>query len=206
MVPPTKPLQFEKLRGKKEASLVDKSSFSSWLHTAAGGLTCHRRIQPLIHLCFPLVFLNFTHSSRAITESEVGLLSAQKACAWPVQPEANSVMWEPWKSPALLTGRQKRRICHFSKNAAMFVCLRFAFRHFLVSYFLPFHSPFQSTPLSKKKKKKDPKNKKTPANPPPNLSACPSASQRSGACPLSLSLSQSAVRIKHLSRWSSFRP
>lgn len=70
-----KPLQFEKkLRGKKEASLVDKSSFSSWLHTAAGGLTCHGRIQPLIHLCFPQVFLNFTRSSRATTKSEPALL------------------------------------------------------------------------------------------------------------------------------------
>lgn len=58
--------------GKKEASLVDKSSFSSWLHTAAGGLTCHRRIQPLIHLCFPQVFLNFTQMGRSITASEPG--------------------------------------------------------------------------------------------------------------------------------------
>lgn len=64
----------QKTDRKKGVSLVDKSSFSSWLHTAAGGLTCHRRIQPLIYLCFPLVFLNFTHSSRAITESELGFL------------------------------------------------------------------------------------------------------------------------------------
>lgn len=155
---------------------MDKSSFSSWLHTAAGGLTCHRRIQPLIHLCFPQVFLNFTHRSRATTEREPGFLSAQKACAWPVQPKAMFCDLRATKSPVSFDCSRRKRNLSFP-NAGAFVHLpvllgvtstSLSFFHF--SLFL------RTLP-------------KSTATPPPRLSACPSASQRSCACPFTLFLS-----------------
>lgn len=69
---------------------MDKSSFSSWLHTAAGGLTCHGRIQALIHLCFPQVFLNFTHGVKPIAKTEADLYVSPEgtcmACPAPGKP------------------------------------------------------------------------------------------------------------------------
>lgn len=118
LFPLPKPLQFKKNWRKKEASLVDKSSFSSWLHTAAGGLTCHRRIQPLIHLCFPQVFLNFTHRSRAITESEPGFLCQTRRHVFGLSSLRQcSVIWEPQSCTCPLIATDKSIICHFQKQA-----------------------------------------------------------------------------------------
>lgn len=129
---------------------MDKSSFSSWLHTAAGGLTCHGRIQPLIHLCFPQVFLNFTHGGGAITESKAASFPCQgggemkkekkKTRAWPVQPEANSLIREPRSRRFVFSlfdcdrGR-KGGICHFQTSARLFT-LQFGFELLLLHLLL----------------------------------------------------------------------
>lgn len=133
----------QKTERKKGVSLVDKSSFSSWLHTAAGGLTCHRRIQPLIYLCFPQVFLNFTHSSRAISESEPGFLCQPRRRVHGLS-SLRQIGWSESHRAAHLfalclavTGR--RRICHFQ---AYLFTFQFRFeplpqRHLRSSHFPP---------------------------------------------------------------------
>lgn len=136
LFPLPKPLQFKKNWRKKEASLVDKSSFSSWLHTAAGGLTCHRRIQPLIHLCFPQVFLNFTHRSRAITESEPGFLCQTRRHVFGLSsPRQCSVIWEPQSRTCPLIATDKSIICHFQTKAHLFT---FQLLHWVTSESLSF--------------------------------------------------------------------
>lgn len=114
---------------------MDKSSFSSWLHTAAGGLTCHGRIQPLIHLCFPRVFLNFTHGAGAITESEPAFpCQPTKTRAWPVQPEASPLIWEPRSRQFVFSlfdcDREKKGNLSFSKRRHICSPSSFALSHF----------------------------------------------------------------------------
>ncbi len=81
-------------------------------------------------------------------------VSAQKACARPVQPEVNSMIWEPWSRPLfvvvfffLFIATEKRRICHFQMRAHLFT-FQFRFEPLPRLLLFPFHQLFRSSPFT----------------------------------------------------------
>lgn len=168
--------------GKKKASLVDKSSFSSWLHTARGGLTCHGRIQAFIHLCFPQVFLNFTHTVKAITKTQAGFSCQPRRYALGLS-SPRRILWSESRPVSFERDRQKQRAV-ISPNARAFLYLPVLLG---VTSLLSFIYP----PLLTNKQ--------------PSLWLCMPTCLPALPCLFSLALSLWAARIKHLSRWSSFR-
>lgn len=200
LFPLPKPLQFKKkLKEKRGQPCGQKLIFLLVAH-------CCRRANmpqenstthtPLFSSGFSQLYTQKQSHNREWTRIS---LSDQKACVRPVQPEAMFCDLRATKSHMSFDcDRQKYNLSF--PNEGTFVHLPVvALSHFRISFFLQFLSLLVNS-------------SKVHCPPLPtlafNLSACPSASERSRPCPFSFSLSlfHWALRIKHLSRWSSFRP
>ena len=121
-------------------------------------------------------------------------VSPEGGCARAVWPEADSRIWQPTSRRSLGLGLRRDESV-ISKRGAHLLSFQFCFDHFPCLLLSLLSSPLPNS---------------SSAPPPTHLPNCLRAHLLHSApvlvLPRSHSLSHSAVRIKHLSRWSSFRP